>query len=292
MRPAVPLLARLVGVTADHVELRPLTCPGRSRIAGLSVGRVRTQHERPVHRASLGERRGQRIAVLEAVMPNLRIRERQPLNGTASGALQDEFPSTLVDLGDCPPLPVQHPEPVVVVPGDDPVADSVAAVAHEHLLGTELPGFHQVQARTLVEVVDVVVAKAEHDDPTAVRRRGVGLRPVAHQLLTQVVAGARARDASGFVVRRHRDADVPRPELAQTRALPRITLPMVGSQLNRVEPVGQSAERPARVDLRQLPQVADEHELAVSTADVVLEFSQRPTADLAGLVDDEHGPGR
>jgi hypothetical protein len=64
-----------------------------------------------------------------------------------------------------------------------------------------------------------------------------------------------------------RAGEVVEVTVAQCReraAVPCLALPSYLGELDRAEPVGQRREQPTGLDLRQLPIVADEHQLAPS----------------------------
>ncbi len=63
---------------------------------------------------------------------------------------------------------------------------------------------------------------------------------------------------------------------------------MVGQQLDRLEPLDEAPESASCVDLRQLVQITDQHELAGSATNVLLQRREGTSTDLSRLVDDEH----
>ena len=81
-------------------------------------------------------------------------------------------------------------------------------------------------------------------------------------------------------------------DVVERAPFPRLRLALVVDQLDG-EPAGdQGAERAAGFDLGQLAVIADQHQLAVRSFDVLEQLGQLPGRDHAGLVDDEHAPVR
>ena len=93
-------------------------------------------------------------------------------------------------------------------------------------------------------------------------------------------------------IERERGIGLTGAQLIERLALPRVHLAHVLAELDRQSPLHETEERSAGADLRQLPVVADEHELAVGTFDMVEQLDQLPRRQHPGLVDHEHSAVR
>jgi hypothetical protein len=60
---------------------------------------------------------------------------------------------------------------------------------------------------------------------------------------------------------------------------------------NKARVAAEGAEPAAGVDRRQLPVVADQHDLGLGLVGVVEQAAQFAAAEHAGLIDDQHGAG-
>jgi hypothetical protein len=74
-------------------------------------------------------------------------------------------------------------------------------------------------------------------------------------------------------------------------AFPGLLLPPVLSQLRGAEAKPQGAEAAAGIDRRQLPIIADQHDLGLGLVGVVEEAGELAAADHAGLIDHQDGAG-
>jgi hypothetical protein len=123
-------------------------------------------------------------------------------------------------------------------------------------------------------------------------RIGVGrarrLPPVVDQRVSQVIGVGPDHDAPSLAVLVRPPADVAAPEVRERLTIPRLRLAMDLMQLDRTDLVRERPEDAASIDLRQLPVVADEHELGLDIRGVLHQAIDDPRPDHSRLIYDEN----
>ncbi|HVM25992.1 MAG TPA: hypothetical protein VM253_11400, partial [Candidatus Limnocylindrales bacterium] len=185
--------------------------------------------------------------------------------------------------GDSPDGAVHQAEPPVVPRRHHPVADGELQVpGHDQHLA-QLAGRHEAGAGTSVEVGHIAAVMGEHH---GVGAGSGGKVPVAGHAVPDAVRRRVRREAAGATEAQHHPLDVATAEILCRGPLDVMALPAVLLQLRVPERLGQDGEQTARVDLRQLLRVADEHELGARRNRVADESRQPPAAQHPRFVDD------
>ena len=265
-----------------QVDLRAM--PRQRDIGGMSIEPRRCQHMDPVdgHTLRLVDRRG--VAVIDVSIVLEVKGDRPPIIGAhahAGGA----------DVLDRPQRPVLHAKAAFVLEEHDPVAGGKSPLAalngQPHVLPEHLRDAHAISCG-LVEFAHFVIGVRENDPA------GIGVRlPVPVPAMDQIGARFFARlgsvDMPRVLVRGERLAGSPGGELTRRLALPFFGLTANGGDLDRTMPLGDTAERRARLDRLELLGIANEHDLGPALLGLAYDALHLARADHARLVDDKDG---
>jgi len=266
-----------------RVSLSP---SGQGGVGVLAGAGVVEEHEAPVDGDALGVVNRGGVAVGE--VSGLEVGERDGELFALVGS-DDERSSDRVDVVDSPAGAVEDPDAVVVVQGEDFVADGEGAAAALDSIGIEVALLAQDGPGPAVEIVDVCQPRCGHQDVVAI---DAAVHPVLDKL------------GSGLVIRRG-DVDtvvidvgvnggvwVTGAQLSECGALPLVGLATILGQLDGAEPGTQPTEGAAGLDLGKLIRVADQHDLGPCRSGLLVEAHEFALADHCRLVHHDHGPGR
>ena len=82
------------------------------------------------------------------------------------------------------------------------------------------------------------------------------------------------------------------PKVIERHSLPAVDLPNVLGQLDREPSLDEPTERATGADLRQLPMVTDQHDLALDALDLADELRELPSRNHPSLIDHEYASTR
>ena len=205
-------------------------------------------------------------------------------------AAEGDGASGPVDTCDGVEVAVEDVEVVVVAAGGHHlVADGELAIGHldaevdVEAVVPEVSDLVEECAGSVIEVGNVGSAGGDHD-PIAIRCG----EPVIDETLSQRVGVVGGHDPAVGVVGGDGLGDVPVAEVVEGVALPFVDLASVVDQHRGVGALGEGPERSAGVDLGELGDVADQHQLRPRRRRVTRERVESAGADHPGLVDNHH----
>ncbi len=272
--------AQVVEVVSAVVQLNAAPMPRQGDVGAVTIHPWRRQHVRAIDGDALALVDRRRIAVIDLGV----ILE---VEGDAAAAVEPHGHPRGRDLLDLAQHAVLHPQPAIVLQEHQPVAGRELARGALSLDGHVLAqraSLAQPAPRRQIEIAHLVIGVGE-DDPALIRLGDALAVPALDQILAGLVAGVGDMDHSARLIGGERLAGAAGGQMPCSVALPVFMLATNLGDLDMGMPLGDRAERRARLDRLQLLGIADQDHLGASPLGRRQQPLHLARADHSGLVD-------